>query len=135
MDDCGSRREGRHLRTVPLPTGRKFSLIIGLQMLVLVTGQVFRAIDKAGKVCAGFTEKVVWSTVLEYARALGKLAPHDLRRTYAKLCRASGGDLLEQIQLLLVQTTERYLGTRQNMTNAVNDNLGLIWTAKYRLGT
>ena len=31
---------------------------------------------------------------------LGKLAPHDLRRTCAKLCRKAGGDL-EQIQLLL----------------------------------
>jgi integrase len=43
------------------------------------------------------------------------LAPHDLRRTCAKLCRAAGGEL-EQIQLLLghssVQTTERYLGTK-----------------------
>jgi integrase/recombinase XerD len=68
--------------------------------------------------------------VLEYAKPLGfeKLAPHDLRRTCAKLCRASGGEL-EQIQLLLghasIQTTERYLGTRQNLVRAVNDNLGV----------
>ena len=46
------------------------------------------------------------------------IAPHDLRRTCAKLCRAGGGEL-EQIQLLLghasVQTTERYLGTKQDL--------------------
>ncbi len=57
-----------------------------------------------------------------------KLAPHDLRRTCAKLCRAAGGDL-EQIQLLLghasIQTTEQYLGTKQNLVEAVNDRLGL----------
>lgn len=57
-----------------------------------------------------------------------ELAPHDLRRTCAKLCRASGGDL-EQIQFLLghssTQTTERYLGSRQNLREAVNDSLGL----------
>ena len=56
------------------------------------------------------------------------LAPHDLRRTCAKLCRKSGGDL-EQIQMLLghasIQTTERYLGSRQNLKEAVNDRLGL----------
>jgi integrase len=50
------------------------------------------------------------------------------RRTCAKLCRKAGGDL-EQIQILLghasVQTTERYLGTDQNLTVAVNDVLGL----------
>jgi integrase len=57
-----------------------------------------------------------------------KLAPHDMRRTCAKLCRDSGGDL-EQIQFLLghasIQTTERYLGSRQNLKEAVNDRLGL----------
>ena len=75
-------------------------------------------------------EKAIWQLVVHYASAtsLGKLAPHDLRRTCAKLCRKAGGEL-EQIQLLLghasVQTTERYLGTEQNLTSAVNDGLGL----------
>ena len=50
------------------------------------------------------------------ATEVGKLAPHDLRRTCAKLCRKAGGDL-EQIQLLLghasVLSTERYLRTEQ----------------------
>jgi len=42
------------------------------------------------------------------------LAPHDLRRTCARLCHLAGGEL-EQIQFLLghtsVETTERYLGS------------------------
>ena len=48
------------------------------------------------------------------------------RRTCAKLCRAAGGDLA-QIQFLLghasIQATERYLGARQELARAVNDNL------------
>ena len=59
-------------------------------------------------------------------QSLGELAPHDLRRTAAKLCRAKGGEL-EQIQFLLghesILTTERYLGSEQDLKNAVNDAL------------
>ena len=52
----------------------------------------------------------------------------DLRRTCARLCHVSGGEL-EQIQFLLghvsVQTTERYLGCKQKIRNAINDRLGI----------
>ncbi|HUE52739.1 MAG TPA: hypothetical protein VMO80_10385 [Terriglobales bacterium] len=48
------------------------------------------------------TVKAVWHNVKEYARSIGvaKLAPHDLRRTCARLRHASE-DELEQIQFLL----------------------------------
>ena len=76
------------------------------------------------------TEKVVWHVVKQYARELGlsKLAPHDLRRSCARLCHSAGGEL-EQIQFLLghvsVQTTERYLGCKQRLNEAVNDRIGI----------
>jgi site-specific recombinase XerD len=76
------------------------------------------------------TEKSVWHIVKESSKAIGldKLAPHDLRRTCARLCHASGGEL-EQIQFLLghmsVQTTERYLGCKQRIQCAVNDRIGI----------
>lgn len=84
-----------------------------------VGGHVFRPVNR-GRAVTGerLGEKVVWQMLKEYAAEIGVpgIAPHDLRRTCAKLCRAAGGEL-EQIQLLLghasVQTTERYLGTRQ----------------------
>jgi integrase len=65
-----------------------------------------------------------------YALAAGVpgIAPHDPRRSCAKMCRAAGGEL-EQIQLLLghasVQTTERYLGTKQDLVHAPNDGIKL----------
>ena len=66
----------------------------------------------------------------EFAAKLGvpKLAPHDLRRSCARLCHAAGGEL-EQIQFLLghvsVQTTEKYLGCKQRLRGAVNDRIGI----------
>ena len=65
------------------------------------------------------TERAVWQLVREYAAqvGIGELAPHDLRRTAAKLCRSKGGEL-EQIQFLLghesILTTERYLVSEQD---------------------
>jgi site-specific recombinase XerD len=59
---------------------------------------------------------------------LERLAPHDLRRTCPRLCHEAGGEL-EQIQFLLghlsVQTTEKYLGCKQRLREAVNDRIGL----------
>ena len=56
------------------------------------------------------------------------IAPRDRRRTYAKRWRAAGGELA-QIQMLLghasVQTTERYLGTQQDLVHAPNDGIKL----------
>jgi integrase len=64
---------------------------------------------------------------------LDHLAPHDLRRTCAKLCHVSGGEI-EQIQFLLghasVLTTERYLGCKQNLEKPVNDRFGCLFAFK-----
>jgi site-specific recombinase XerD len=76
------------------------------------------------------TPKVIWDVVKAAARHAGieKLAPHDLRRTCARLCHVAGGEL-DQIQFLLghvsIQTTERYLGCKQKLRCAVNDTMGL----------
>ncbi len=75
-------------------------------------------------------EKAVWHVVREYAvkARIDKLAPHDLRRTCARLCHTAGGEL-EQIQFLLghisIQTTERYFGCKQRIHRAFNDEIGI----------
>ena len=94
-------------------------------------GKIFRRVTKMGRVLGeGMTEKAVWHIVKDSAKLIGleKLAPHDLRRTCARLCHAAGGEL-EQIQFLLghvsIQTTERYLGCKQRIRSAVNDRIGI----------
>ena len=74
--------------------------------------------------------KVLWDVVRAAAGRAGiaNLAPHDLRRTCARLCHLAGGEL-DQIRFLLghvsIQTTERYLGCKQRLRCAVNDRLGI----------
>jgi integrase len=67
-----------------------------------------------------------WDTLAD-ARRL-RIAPHDLRRTFAKLA-FKGGAKLDQIQLSLghasIQTTERYLGVQQDLADAPCDYLHL----------
>ncbi len=93
----------------------------------IVKGRVFRAISRSGRVWgSSITENVVWHVVSKRCTKAGleHIAPHDLRQTCARLCYSAGGEL-EQIQFLLghssVQTTERYLGCKQNLGSPVND--------------
>lgn len=120
-----------HMRTVPVPEWVKNELDEWLIAAAVHRGRLFRRVNKAGRAWGeGLTEKAVWHIVKEAANRVGvpKLAPHDLRRTCARLCHASGGEL-EQIQFLLgrvsVQTTERYLGCKQRIRSAVNDRIGI----------
>jgi site-specific recombinase XerD len=124
---------GKHgrVRTAPMPTWVKVAVDAWASPACLAEGHVFRPVNRADRVTGeALGEKVVWQLIKPYAEAAGVpgIAPHDLRRTCAKLCRASGGEL-EQIQLLLghasVQTTERYLGTRQDLVHAPNDAIKL----------
>jgi site-specific recombinase XerD len=120
-----------HIRTIPVPDWVKNLIGDWLQSAGISNGRIFRRVTRAGTVWgSGLSEKVVWHVVRQYARKAGieKLAPHDLRRTCARLCHQAGGEL-DQIQFLLghvsVQTTERYLGCKQRIRNAVNDRIGI----------
>jgi integrase len=123
--------KGGHVRTVPIPSWVKSAVDAWTTAAGITDGRVFRAINKAGRIWGnGMSPKVLWDVVRVAAACAGieKLAPHDLRRTCARLCHLAGGEL-EQIQFLLghvsVQTTERYLGCKQKLRCAVNDRLGI----------
>ena len=123
--------KGGHVRTVPIPAWVKHHVDAWTAAAAITRGPVFRAINKAGRVWGdGMSPKVLWDVVRAAAARAGidKLAPHDLRRTCARLCHLAGGEL-DQIQFLLghvsIQTTERYLGCKQKLRTAVNDRLGI----------
>jgi site-specific recombinase XerD len=123
--------KGKRLRTIPVPSWSKELLDAWLRHSGVSEGKVFRRVLKGGtRREAGVTANVVWYAVKRCACRVGiaNLAPHDLRRTCARLCHSSGGEL-EQIQFLLghasVQTTERYIGSKQKLQHAVNDRLGI----------
>ena len=129
---------GKHgrVRTVPMPSWAKTALDAWASAADISTGPVLRRVSKGGRVGPGpLTPQGVFEAVVAYARqaGLGKITPHDLRRTFAKLAHL-GRAPLEQIQISLghasIQTTERYLGLRQNLHDAPCDRLGLVgWEA------
>jgi site-specific recombinase XerD len=136
VDLVGKRNK---VRTVPMPA---WATAAGLR-----EGYVFIEVTQTGKLLTGnttgraegnrlrvpkghTTRQSVIRLVKAYGAAIGQpgLAPHDLRRTFAKLSR-KGGAALEQIQINLgyesLETTQRYLGEELDYQHAPGDYLGL----------
>jgi len=122
--------KGGRLRTVPVPGWTKQALDAWMHETGISSGLVIRQTDRRLLAGKRLSSTRVWQLVQQHASAagLGDLAPHDLRRSCARFCRASGAEL-EQIQILLghssVVTTERYLGTKQDLVNGPNDAIKL----------
>jgi integrase len=128
--------KGGHIRTAPMPNWVKAAVDRWMLAAKVSAGRVFRAVSRHGTPWGkGISENVTWYVVRRCAERipLDHLAPHDLRRTCAKLCHMNGGEI-EQIQFLLghasVLTTERYLGCKQNLEEPVNDRFGSLFTLK-----
>jgi site-specific recombinase XerD len=119
------------VRTVPMPGWAKAAIDAWSEASGVREGLVFRAVNKGDRVVGGgITAQAIYNTIVDYAEELEKkgVAPHDLRRTFAKLAH-KGGAPIDQIQLSLghesIQTTEEYLGVEQDLTDAPCDHLGL----------
>ena len=128
IDLCG---KGGRIRTVAVPIWVKQAIEVWMAAANIDKGRLLRPLSKSGKIVGDeLGDWAIWSVVEQSSKQIGieHFGAHDLRRTCAKLCRKSGGDL-EQIKFLLghssIQTTERYLGSEQEIVIAVNDNLGL----------
>lgn len=119
--------KGGRVRTVAIPGWVRQALDAWMKAAKISDGRVIRQLTLSP---AGLSEQGIWDIVRKAAQKIGvrNFGPHDLRRTCARLCREQGGDL-EQIQIMLghesLLTTQRYLGTTQNLRDAVNDHLGL----------
>lgn len=119
------------VRSVPMPNWTKAAINEWSQASGVTEGLVFRAVNKGDRMSGdGITPQAIRNIVADYADKLkhAGIAPHDLRRTFAKLAY-KGGAALDQIQLSLghesIQTTEDYLGVEQDLTDAPCDHLGL----------
>lgn len=122
--------KGGRVRTVPMPNWAKPILDDWATLLGAAAGIVLRHVNKRGLILpTGISAQAIFRIVKDYGVDVGvEIAPHDLRRTFAKLAHR-GRAPIEQIQLSLghssVSTTERYLGVRQDLADAPCDHLGL----------
>lgn len=119
------------VRSVPMPGWAKAAIDEWSRTVGVAEGLVFRAVNKGDRVVGdGITAQAIYNIIVGYAAESEKkaVAPHDLRRTFAKLAH-KGGAPIDQIQLSLghesIQTTEEYLGVEQDLTDAPCDHLGL----------
>lgn len=125
--------KGRRLRTIAVPDPLKPIIDAWLTASRIATGPILRKVSASGKIGDhALTDTAIWKIVRKRANACGlksDIAPHDLRRTSAMLSYKGGADI-QQIQFFLghasISTTEMYLGTRQQLTNAPNDTLASL---------
>jgi site-specific recombinase XerD len=123
--------KGKRVRSIPMPAWTKVAIDQWLDDTGIRHGRLLRAINKGDRIVGeGMTAQSIFECVQRHGRRIGleKIAPHDLRRTFAKLAH-KGHAALEQIRISLghasMQTTERYLGIEQDLTDAPCDHLGL----------
>lgn len=122
--------KGKRVRTVPMPSWTKVAIDEWTAAAGITVGRLLRPVNRGDRIAG---ETMAAHSIFELIELYGKrigvaVAPHDLRRTFAKLAH-KGHAPIEQIQISLghasIQTTERYLGVQQNLTDAPCDHLGL----------
>ena len=130
----GLEGRGGSLQTVLMPALCKDLLDHRLNDSGADEGKVFRRILKNGRLQdSGVTAYGVWAVVKRCAKNAGidHLSTHDMRHSCARSAMNLSGEL-EQIKFILghssVQTTERYIGCKQKLREAVNDRFQISLT-------
>lgn len=118
--------KGGRVRSVAIPAGVKQSIDAWRKASGINDGRLIRQLTLAP---SGISVKTIQNIVGKAAAAIGvaNFGPHDLRRSCARQCWEASHDLVA-IQGMLghanIETTRRYLGTFQDLRNAVNDKIG-----------
>lgn len=123
--------EGKHhrIRTVPIASWVYLLVKRWLDVASITSGPMFRAINRGDRLigdAAALSPQATRDIVKRNLRVMGldTVAPHDLRRTFAKLAHKNGASL-EQIQMSLghssIEVTARYVGKDQDFTHAPSD--------------
>lgn len=133
--------KGNKYRTVPIPAGVKARIDDWLNAQERLDFgpdfKLFCPIKRGGRIpqeSVALSDSAIAYIVRVRAEGagLGKIAPHDLRRTFAKAVRKAGADL-DQIKVVLghasTATTEGYVGENQSITKSPCDLLDTDWGA------
>lgn len=110
--------KGNRVRTIRVPGWVNAALVIWKLEIPVAGGFVVRAFHPNRTINGKLSESAIWNIVRHYAEKVGVVAaPHDLRRTFAKLARV-GGAPLDVLQKTLghasVQTTELYTNSGED---------------------
>ncbi len=120
----------KRIRTVPVPLWVKPIVDQWTRAARISSGSLFRPINKSGALSGVCLSPQAIYGILKTCgyRAGLNVAPHDLRRTFARTAH-QGGAPIEQIQYALghasITTTERYLGLAQDLKHAPGDYIRL----------
>jgi len=122
--------KGRRVGTVVMPVWAAAEVRGWLEAAGIEEGRVLRRVNKGDHIEGeDISPRGIYWIITGYASKMGiEMAPHDLRRTFAKLARA-GGAPIEKIQRTLrhssIVVTQRYLGTELDLVEPAGDYLGL----------
>lgn len=122
---------GKHnrIRSVPMAPWVKVAIDAWRVHLPAEAVTLFCQLRKGNRVLPrSMNAQTIWRTVEAYRPPDVELAPHDLRRTFARMAYRAGMDI-RQIQLSLghasIQTTETYIGAEQDLQHAPSDAIPL----------